>query len=115
MRAIGSRLPATIESVELQSAGQSAKKVVASYTYTIDGKQYTGHRVSLYGPDNLGTFYEDVSRELHDYLARKTPYPAHVNPKDSRESVLKPVLRWTLDRHVHAHTTFTAMGRLASF
>ena len=76
-------------------ARSSAKKVVASYTYTIDGKQYTGHRVSLYGPDNLGMFYEDVSRELHDYLARKTPYPAHVNPKDPRESVLKPVLRWT--------------------
>ena len=75
MRAIGSRLPATIESVELQSAGQSAKKVVASYTYTIDGKQYTGHRVSLYGPDNLGTFYEDVSRNCTTILRGKSRTP----------------------------------------
>jgi Protein of unknown function (DUF3592) len=88
-------VPATIQSVELQSAGQSAKRVVASYTYMVDGKQYTGHRVSLYGPDNLGSFYEDVSSELHGYFARREPYPAHVNPKDPRDSVLKPVLRWT--------------------
>ena len=90
-------VPATIESVELQSAGQSAKKVVASYTYTIEGKQYTGHRVSLYGPDNLGTFYEDVSRELHGYLARKTPYPGSREPQGSPR--IGPQARPALDGH----------------
>jgi hypothetical protein len=87
-------VPATLQSVELQPAGSSTLQVVTSYTYRFGGKEFTGHRLSLYGPDNLGSFYEDASRELHAYMARHEAYPAHVNPRDPQESVLMPVLRW---------------------
>ncbi len=87
-------VPATIESVELKSMGSQTEQVVTSYTYVFQGKRYTGHRVSLYTSDNLGTFYRDAYRELHTYLTRKAPYPVHVNPKAPDEAVLMPVLRW---------------------
>ena len=71
-----------------------SQSVVARYAYTFDGKSYTGSRVSLYAPDNLGTFHHDACRELNDYLTRKAPYPLHVNPRAPDESILMPILRW---------------------
>jgi hypothetical protein len=87
-------VPATLQSVEIKSVDSSNERLVTSYTYVVQGKQYTGHRLSVYTSDNLGTFRQDAYAELRDYLARKEPYPAHVNPKAPDESVLKPVLRW---------------------
>jgi hypothetical protein len=86
-------VPATLRTVELSDSGSSSNLVVASYDYIFQGQQYSGHRVSLYGADNLGSFHEDTYRELHEYLARNEPYPVHVNPKAPAESILKPVLR----------------------
>jgi hypothetical protein len=86
-------VPATLQNVELAASG-STERVVASYTYAFNGQQYAGKRVSLYGPDDLGSFHRDAYRELHDYLSRQAPYPLHVNPRAPTESILMPVLRW---------------------
>ena len=87
-------VPATLQDVELKASGQHAERAVASYTYLFDGKPYAGKRVSLYGADNLGSFQHDAYQDLHDHLARRAPYPVHVNPKAPTESILMPVLRW---------------------
>lgn len=89
--------PASLQSVELRTgpaATSRSQSVVAQYTYRVDGRPYTGHRVSIYSPDNLGTFHEDTYQELHDHLMRNAPYPLHVNPRAPEESILFPVLRW---------------------
>jgi hypothetical protein len=87
-------VPAMLQSVELKSSGSSAVTVATTYTYTFQGKQFTGHRFSFYGPDNLGSFFPDAYKKLHGYLERKEPYPVHVNPKSPSQAVLMPVLRW---------------------
>jgi len=89
-------VPATLQTVELKAGSGSGatSKAVASYTYVVDGRRYTGTRVSVYGFDNLGDFHQRAFAELHDALARQAPYPVHVDPRAPTESILMPVLRW---------------------
>jgi len=86
-------VPAIIQSAELENSGKSSR-AKATYTYQVDGKQYSGHRVSLYSPDNLGSFHERTYNDLEQHLNSKTPFPAHVDPQDPNESILLPVLRF---------------------
>lgn len=87
-------VPATLQRVELVTETRGSARATASYTYSVNGQQFTGKRVSLYGADNLGSFPQTATDELRGFLARKAPYPAHVNPKDPSESILMPVVRW---------------------
>jgi hypothetical protein len=87
-------IPATLSAVELKAEGNNSEKAVAAYTYVVNGQQYSGKRVSLYGADNLGSFQKNTFEELQGYASRNAPYPAHVNPKNPNESVLLPVIRW---------------------
>lgn len=89
-------VPATLQQVELVGGTRGSKRASATYTYSINGQQFTGRRVSLYGADNVGGFQIRADEELRGYLARNEPYPAHVNPKDPRQSILMPVLRWEI-------------------
>jgi hypothetical protein len=89
-------VPATLQTVELKASSGSgqAERAAASYSYSFDGQEYAGKRVSLYGADNLGSFQRDTYQDLQDHLSRQEPYPVHVNPKAPAESILLPVLRW---------------------
>ncbi len=87
-------VPATLQRAELKAEGSRSERATASYSYSINGQQFTGKRVSLYGADNLGSFHQQVNKELQSFLSRQAPYPVHVNPKDPSESILMPVVRW---------------------
>jgi hypothetical protein len=87
-------VPATLQQVELKQVGANSVRVAASYTYSVNGQQFTGKRVSLYPADNLAGFHKRAADELRGYLVRQAPFPAHVNPKDPTEAILMPVVRW---------------------
>lgn len=89
-------VPATLEQVELHRPGSATSRslsVGARYHYTIDGRTFTGARVSIYQPDSVGPFFQRTYDDLHARLERKESVPAHVNPADPSEAVLLPVWR----------------------
>jgi hypothetical protein len=86
-------VPGTLQTAELTASGQASNRADATYTYVFEGRMYSGHRVSLYGADNLGSFQKDTYEDLNEHLQAHQPYPVHVNPKAPEQSILKPVLR----------------------
>ena len=85
---------ATLQDVELKPDGQRTEKVVARYTYAVQGHTYEGKRVSLYGADTPGTSQHRAYERLEAYVSRGTPYPAHVDPANPSNVILMPELRW---------------------
>ena len=86
---------ATLQKVGLETPAQrGTERATATYAYTVDGRQYSGSRVSLYGGDNIGGFQRRTYDDLKARLARQAPVPVHVDPHDPRRSILLPVLRW---------------------
>ena len=89
-------VPATLQTVELEPGSRRTVQVTATYTYLVNGRHYAGKRASLYGADNIGDFHQRLYDELETYLSHHAPYPAHINPRDVRESILSPALRWEI-------------------
>lgn len=89
-------VPATLEQVELHRPGSATSRslpVAARYRYEVDGRSFTGTRVSICQPDSVGLFFQHTYDDLHGRLERKESVPAHVNPADPSEAVLLPVWR----------------------
>lgn len=93
-------MPAVIQTAKLErheSDDSTTYKAVATYTYELAGRQYTGDRVSLHsGSDNIGDFQRDAYTELKRHLDAGTPFRCYVNPNDPQESVLYRHLRWEM-------------------
>ena len=70
--------------------------MTAEYAYQYGGKQYTGRRVSLYGSDNVGSFQQDVYRQLSEYRKSGRPFRCYVDPQQPDESILFRDLRWEM-------------------
>jgi hypothetical protein len=81
-----------LQHVELKTQARGSQRATASYVYFVNGQQFSGKRVSLYGADNIGSFQQRANHELQSYFARRAPYPVHVNPKDPHQSILMPIL-----------------------
>ena len=63
--------------------------VTAEYAYTYQGRQYTGHRVSMHGgSDNVGSFQEDAYRQLREHKISGRPFRCYVNPERPAEAPL---------------------------
>lgn len=72
-------------------------RVIATYTYNVNGIAYEGKKVSLsFGSDNIGSFHKDAYAELRQYQNRKTPFPGWVNPKNPHKAILFRDMRWGL-------------------
>ncbi len=94
-------VPATIQTVELEEheddEGGTTYKAVATYSYEVDGRPYTGDRVSLHaGSDNVGRFQRYAYAELKRHQESGQPFHCYVNPDDPQESVLYRRLRWEM-------------------
>jgi hypothetical protein len=120
-------VPCRIEAAELKvSRGDSTTyKATALYRYEFGGKIYQGDRVSFHaGSDNVGSFHQDVHRELSRHLenippevesdpARASPasFRCYVNPADPSQSVLYRNLRWQMQAFMAIFAlTFPAVG-----
>ena len=69
----------------------------AEYTYVVGGRSYTSDRVSVSGgTDNIGSYHQDIGRELSGAIASGQPIRVWVNPDDPAEAVIDRGLRWGL-------------------
>jgi len=69
----------------------------ASYTYIYEGRQYSGERVSLSGgADNIGSYQQDIGRNLQNALTSAEPMLVFVNPENPAESIIDRGVRWGL-------------------
>lgn len=97
--------PATITSAKLEShrgdKGSTTYQAVATYSYTVGGRPFTGQRVGvLGGNDNIGRFQQDAYAELKQHLDQHTPFRCFVNPDDPAQAVLYRNLRWEMSAFI---------------
>jgi hypothetical protein len=77
------------------SEGGTTYEATAEYTYQYAGKQYTARRIGILGGgDNIGSYQEDVYRQLSEHQKSGRPFPCYVNPDDPTEAILFRDLRW---------------------
>lgn len=93
--------PAKIVQAKLESStdsdGSTTCQATAEYTYQYNGRQYTGHRVSVHGgSDNIGSFQQNVHRQLSEHKQSRRPFHCYVNPTNSSEAILFRDLRWEM-------------------
>ncbi|MDA0725477.1 MAG: DUF3592 domain-containing protein, partial [Verrucomicrobia bacterium] len=90
---------ATITSLNLEehdTEDGSTQKIVATYTYVVDGQTHHGDRVAITtGSDNIGPYWKDLYRSLQDARSKGSAV-CYVNPDDPREAVLDRHIRWGL-------------------
>ena len=91
-------VPATVQACELKSEsdsdGGTTYRVVASYRYEVEGRSYTGDRVSFHsGADNIGSFQQQLYATLSECQRRKKSAPCWVNPANPAEAVLSREIR----------------------
>lgn len=84
---------AVLTSCELSShrgsKGGTTYSIKAHYTYSMDGVEYAGDRVSLYSSaDNIGSFHQDQYRRLKQAKTTGTTVSCWVNPENPAESIL---------------------------
>ncbi len=76
------------------SKGGSTYQVMASYRYEVEGRRYTGERVTLHsGSDNVGSFHHKLYAALEDCKRRRRPTTCWVNPDDPSEAILVRTIR----------------------
>ena len=69
----------------------------ARYSYTFDGGQYTGDRVTIAGgADNIGDYHIDIGNSLSSKRARGETITVLVDPEDPSESIIDARIRWGL-------------------
>ncbi|MGI9270639.1 MAG: DUF3592 domain-containing protein, partial [Woeseiaceae bacterium] len=72
-------------------------RAFASYDYKIGGKQYSGDRVSISGgADNVGSYQEDIGRNLQSAQASGDMIMIYVDPDDPTASIIDRGVRWGL-------------------
>jgi hypothetical protein len=93
--------PAMIIQANLEShrgsKGGTTYQTTAQYSYRYEGHNYRGNRVAIVGgSDNVGTYQQDMHRELQSYAASHKPFRCYVNPDRPSQSILYPKLRWEM-------------------
>ena len=69
----------------------------ASYNYSIGDQSYSGDRVSLSGgADNIGSYQEDIGRNLLNAHSSGESILIFVNPENPSDSVIDRGVRWGL-------------------
>lgn len=82
---------------EAHSGDSTTYEAFAEYTYTWDGQDYSGSRVTISsGADNIGDYQEETGRELQYAANNGESVTAYVNPDNPAESILDPGIRWGL-------------------
>lgn len=92
--------PATLQSLKLETYrgdDGTTYKVSGRYRYSWNGTEYTGKRFFLMDmSDNIGSFHQDLYRELHQTKNNNQPVTVWVDPANPSESILNRDLRWGL-------------------
>jgi hypothetical protein len=90
--------PMTLVAVQFEEDSDSDSttyRVLATYTYEIGGRAYTGHRVGLIGgSDSSRGFHERRYRDLAGYRDRGEPFPGFVDARNPERALLYRDIRW---------------------
>ena len=93
-------VPARILEVQLEKHvgdDSTTYEAVASYEYQFEGLTYQSADVGLgTGADNIGSFHEDMYRELESYRSQDRTFRCYVDPDNPSRSVLYREARWGL-------------------
>ena len=82
---------------ESHSGDSDTYEAYAEYTYTWNGRSYSGNRVGISsGADNIGDYQQDTGRELQHAANNNRPVTVYVNPDNPSEAILDPSIRWGL-------------------
>jgi hypothetical protein len=91
---------ATLQTAKLKinrSSKNTTYKATATYQYFYNGQGYTNNRVALFTEaDNIGSFQEQLGRQLEDSFQRQRPIQVWVNPDDPQQAVIDRDMRWGL-------------------
>ncbi len=69
----------------------------ATYSYSVDGRQYQGDRISLSsGGDNIGSYQEDFGRSLRSAASSDESILVFVDPQNPSNSIIDRGVRWGL-------------------
>lgn len=80
--------------VKHYSGDSSTYKVVADYTYSVNGRTYEGDRVSIHsGSDNVGSYHHDMNRKLQRSRGEVTVF---YDPDKPSDAVIDRSLRWEM-------------------
>jgi len=67
----------------------------ARYSYTYQGRTWTGKRVALgRGADNIGDYQQDMGRRLANAQSRGEPITIYVDPQNPGRSIIDRDIRW---------------------
>ena len=92
-------VPAKIVRADLKvkQGKSSTYEATAEYVYRYGKEKYTGRRVSLYGgTDNVGSFQQDIYRQLSEYQKSGRPFRCYVDPLRPADAILYRDLRWEM-------------------
>ena len=87
---------ANLTKVELDDFGgdNGSKKVIAEYTYSFEGKQYSSDRVSIHSEaDNISSYHRKKFEELRDKKKAGQPVVCYVDPDDPSSALLDRAVR----------------------
>lgn len=91
---------ASLVAVKLEtnsSSDSTTYKATATYQYFYNGQGYTNNRVALSTEaDNIGSFQEDIGRQLEQSYQQKHPIQVWVNPENPQDAVINREMRWGL-------------------
>ncbi|WP_082378743.1 DUF3592 domain-containing protein [Marinagarivorans algicola] len=90
-------VPATVTHAELKvshSDDSTTFLATATYTYSVNGRNYTHSRVGINDSyDNLGSWQEDKGAILQEHRDNSDLIIVYVNPNNPQDSVIYPELR----------------------
>ncbi|HOW71716.1 MAG TPA: DUF3592 domain-containing protein [Phycisphaerae bacterium] len=87
--------PAEIVSVKMES--DETDRVVCSYVYTFEGREYRGNRVGLIGgSDNIGKWQRASYERLKQAFDRQQPVVCYVDPHKPENALLDREIRWPM-------------------
>lgn len=83
--------PATLQSLNLETHrgdDGTTYKVSGGYRYSWNGTEYSGNRLFLMDmSDNIGSFHQDLYRELNQARNNNQPVTVWVDPSNPSESI----------------------------
>ena len=90
--------PCTIIDFSLSHGDDGAKRVNGTFSYRINEQEYTSERltISQAGTDNIGSYWDELHREVKKLAGKTDRGRCYVNPDDPSEAIYNIDARWPL-------------------
>jgi len=91
---------ARVLSAELETHGgeSTTYRTRAEFSYQYQGQSYLSHRINLFegGHDNVGSYQEDIYRELRQARDNFSQVTLWINPRQPDQAVYDRTIRWKM-------------------